>query len=115
VTRIASILRHKPRNHWLALFRGARVPAGPINNLADVVVDEALLARGMFYRLAKPAGRSIPQVGTGILLDRESALARSAPPALGEHTDEVLGELLGLSDGERQELVEQRKIRRQDS
>jgi len=115
VTRIASILRHKPRNHWLALFRGARVPAGPINNLADVVVDEALLARGMFYRLAKPAGRSIPQVGTGILLDRESALARSAPPALGEHTDEVLGELLGLSDDERQKLMEQSIIRRKDS
>ena len=47
-------------------------------------------------------------------LDAECALARSAPPALGEHTDEVLGELLGLSDGE-QELVEQRIIRRQDS
>ena len=48
-------------------------------------------------------------------LDAECALARSAPPALGEHTDEVLGELLGLSDGERQELVEQRIIRGQDS
>ena len=48
-------------------------------------------------------------------LDGECALARSAPTALGEHTDEVLGELLGLSDGERQELVEQSIIRRNDS
>ena len=47
-------------------------------------------------------------------LDGECALARSAPPALGEQTDEVLGELLGLSDGERQKLIEQRIIRRKD-
>jgi len=48
-------------------------------------------------------------------LDGECALARSVPPALGEHTDEVLGELLGLSDGERQTLMEQKIIRRNDS
>jgi len=48
-------------------------------------------------------------------LDGECALARSAPPALGEHPDEVLGELLGLSDGERQTLMEQKIIRRNDS
>jgi crotonobetainyl-CoA:carnitine CoA-transferase CaiB-like acyl-CoA transferase len=112
--RIAGILQGKPRGHWLALFREARIPAGPINNVANVVADDSLLARGMFYRLAKSEGWSIPQVSTGILLDGESALARSAPPALGEQTDEVLGELLGLSDGERQKLIEQRIIRRKD-
>jgi crotonobetainyl-CoA:carnitine CoA-transferase CaiB-like acyl-CoA transferase len=112
VARIAEILRDKPRSHWLAVFRRARIPAGPINNVAEVVADEALLERGMFYRLSRPDGRAIPQVGAGILLDRESSLARSAPPGIGEHTDEVLSDLLGLDDDERQKLLEQKIIRR---
>ena len=112
VARIAGILREKPRSHWLAVFRAARIPAGPINSVAEVVADEALLERGMFYRLPRADGRAMPQVGTGILLDGECSLARSAPPRLGEHTDEVLSELLGLDDGRRQNLQDQNIIRR---
>jgi crotonobetainyl-CoA:carnitine CoA-transferase CaiB-like acyl-CoA transferase len=115
VARIAGILRQKPRSHWLALFRRARIPAGPINSIADVVADEALLERGMFYRLPRPYGRVIPQVGTGILLDGESALPRSAPPRLGEHTDEILADLLGLDDNAQRKLQEQNIIQRKDS
>jgi crotonobetainyl-CoA:carnitine CoA-transferase CaiB-like acyl-CoA transferase len=114
VARIAGILREKPRSHWLALLRRARIPAGPINNIADVVADEALLERGMFYRLESEKGRAVPQVGTGILLDGVPAQPRSAPPRLGEHTDEVLAELLGLDDDAQQELQEKNIIRRKD-
>jgi len=112
VARIAGILREKPRSHWLALFRRARIPAGPINSVAEVVADEALLERGMFYQLPRADGLLMPQVGTGILLDGECSLARSAPPGLGEHTDEVLSELLGLDDDEQRKLQEQNIIRR---
>lgn len=112
VARIAGILREKPRSHWLALFRRARIPAGPINSVAEVVADEALLERGMFYRLPRADGLLMPQVGTGILFDGECSLARSAPPGLGEHTDEVLSELLGLDDDEQRKLQEQNIIRR---
>jgi crotonobetainyl-CoA:carnitine CoA-transferase CaiB-like acyl-CoA transferase len=114
VARIAEILREKPRSHWLALFRRARIPAGPINSVGKVVADEALLERGMFYRLPRPDGRAIPQVGTGILLDGVSSVARSAPPGLGEDTDEVLSKLLGVDDNERQKLLEQKIIRRKE-
>jgi crotonobetainyl-CoA:carnitine CoA-transferase CaiB-like acyl-CoA transferase len=114
VARIAGILREKPRSHWLALFRGARIPAGPINSVAEVVADQALLERGMFYRLPRANGRAVSQVGFGILVDGECALARSAPPDLGEHTDEVLSELLGLDVNERQKLQEKNIIRRKD-
>jgi crotonobetainyl-CoA:carnitine CoA-transferase CaiB-like acyl-CoA transferase len=114
VARIAEILREKPRSHWLALFRRARIPAGPINSVGKVVADEALLERVMFYRLPRPDGRAIPQVGTGILLDGVSSVARSAPPGLGEDTDEVLSKLLGMDDNERQKLLEQKIIRRKE-
>jgi crotonobetainyl-CoA:carnitine CoA-transferase CaiB-like acyl-CoA transferase len=114
VARIAGILREKPRSHWLDLLRRARIPAGPINSIADVVADEALLERGMFYRLEREDGCAVPQVGTGILLDGEPARPRSAPPRLGEHTDEVLAALLGLDDDAQQKLQEKNIIRRKD-
>jgi crotonobetainyl-CoA:carnitine CoA-transferase CaiB-like acyl-CoA transferase len=111
VSRIAKILRDKPRSHWLALFQEVRVPAGPINDIGQVVADETLLARGMFYQLATPGGRCVPQVSSGILIDGDSAIARSAPPTLGEHTDELLADLLGLTNDECQKLAEQNIIR----
>jgi crotonobetainyl-CoA:carnitine CoA-transferase CaiB-like acyl-CoA transferase len=93
VTRIAAILREKPRQHWLALFRAARVPSGPINSVDQVITDEALLARGMFYRVAGDDGRLVPQVGTGIVIDGMPNAPRSVPPRLGEHTEVVLRDL----------------------
>jgi crotonobetainyl-CoA:carnitine CoA-transferase CaiB-like acyl-CoA transferase len=93
VTRIAAILREKPREHWLALFRTARVPSGPINSVDQVITDEALLARGMFYRVAGEDGRLVPQVGTGIVIDGMPNAPRSAPPRLGEHNEAVLRDL----------------------
>jgi len=93
VARISAILCTKPRAHWLDLFRAARVPAGPINSVDQVIEDEALLARGMFYRVKGDDGRLVPQVGTGIVIDGAHNVPRSAPPRLGEHTDAVLREL----------------------
>jgi crotonobetainyl-CoA:carnitine CoA-transferase CaiB-like acyl-CoA transferase len=112
VERIADILRQKPRAHWLALFQDARIPAGPINNLAEVVADEGMLSRGMFYRLSNPDGGSTPQVGLGFLFDGEPASPRSAPPSLGEQTDPVLETLLGLTTAERQNLADRNIIRK---
>jgi crotonobetainyl-CoA:carnitine CoA-transferase CaiB-like acyl-CoA transferase len=105
VARIAGILRERPRSHWLALFRAARIPAGPINRIDQVVTDEAMLERGMFYRAANPGERPIPQVGTGIIVDGASNSPHLMPPRLGDHTDEVLQELLGIEEADLQALA----------
>ncbi len=89
VARIQSILKTKPRAHWLEQFRKGRVPAGPINRVDEVTADESLQARGLFQRVVD-GDRDIPQVGTGIRIDGESNVPRSAPPRLGEHTQAVL-------------------------
>jgi crotonobetainyl-CoA:carnitine CoA-transferase CaiB-like acyl-CoA transferase len=115
VSRIASILREKPRSHWLAVLREARIPAGPINDLSQVIADEAMLARGMFYRVALENGGSMPQVGTGIVVDGECASLRSPPAALGENTDDILERLLGLTEHERHTLEQERIIRRRNA
>jgi crotonobetainyl-CoA:carnitine CoA-transferase CaiB-like acyl-CoA transferase len=91
VTRIQEILRTKPRAEWLKIFSEARVPAGPINSVDEVVADEALQKRGLFFAFQDQSGRTIPQVGLGIQIDGTSSTPRAAPPLLGEHTEELLG------------------------
>jgi crotonobetainyl-CoA:carnitine CoA-transferase CaiB-like acyl-CoA transferase len=106
VAMIAEILREKPRSHWLALLREARIPAGPINSIDHLVADEALLERGMFYRTKAAHGGMVPQVGTGIVIDGQSNSPRSMPPALGEHTEAVLQGLLGIKEDELRKLAD---------
>lgn len=98
VATIAEVIRQKSRAEWLSLFRAARIPAGPINSVAQVVADEGLLARGTLYRTCAADGRVVPQVGTGILIDGQANVPRAVPPLLGEHTAEVLREWAGIRE-----------------
>jgi crotonobetainyl-CoA:carnitine CoA-transferase CaiB-like acyl-CoA transferase len=92
--QIQVILLTQNREYWLAALRKARVPSGPINRVDQVTVDEELLRRGVFFRMAAGGG-DVPQVGTAIRIDGQAGVPRLAPPALGEHSDAVLSELLG--------------------
>jgi len=91
VERIQSIIRTRPSAEWLEAFAGARVPAGPINRVDELCDDKEFQARGLFYSLQDESGRRVPQIGLGIRIDEENTVARSLPPRLGEHNDEILG------------------------
>lgn len=103
VARIQALLRTRPRGDWLELFAQHRIPAGPINRLDEVGADRELQERGLLYSVPAFDTR-IPQVGLGIRVDDSCDTYRSPPPALGEHTDTVLRELLGIADAEIEEL-----------
>lgn len=94
VAVIQDILVARPRAHWLKLFREARIPAGPINRIDEVVNDPALRERGVFYTIHAD-GKCIPQVGTAIRIDGRANSPRLPPPRLGEHTESLLQTLLG--------------------
>lgn len=96
VEMIQQILLTKPRSHWLDLFAGARVPAGPINRVDQVVADREFLDRRLFYKI-RDGEREIPQVGTGIQIDGNPNRPNNAPPRLGSGTDDILREVLGYS------------------
>jgi crotonobetainyl-CoA:carnitine CoA-transferase CaiB-like acyl-CoA transferase len=89
VRDIQTVLLAKQRDEWLSIFAAARVPAGPIYSVDEVVSDAALLDRGLFF-LLEDGGRLVPQVGLGIHIDGVIARPRSAPPRLGQHTDDYL-------------------------
>jgi crotonobetainyl-CoA:carnitine CoA-transferase CaiB-like acyl-CoA transferase len=91
VARIQQIMRSRTRQAWLDIFAAARVPAGPINRVDEVVADAELQRRRLFFALQDADGRTVPQVGLGIWIDDRPCIPRAAPPRLGEHTAEVLG------------------------
>lgn len=96
IEKTQAVLLTQKREHWLKVFVQHNVPAGPVNSADEVASDPELIARGLFYAAGHGTQR-IPQVGLGIAIDGSNASYRSAPPRLGEHNDQVLGEQLGYS------------------
>lgn len=94
VQAIAKLLRMRPRKNWLDLFNDLQIPAGPINRVDQVTQDLELQRKGLFFSI-ETNGEPIPQCGLGIRIDGQDSGFRSAPPELGQHTDEILRDLLG--------------------
>ncbi|MBC3412248.1 CoA transferase [Pseudomonas sp. SWRI51] len=94
----------KTTAEWVAALELAGVPCGPINDLAQMFQDPQVLARGLAVNLPHPLAGSVPQVASPIRLSETPVEYRHAPPLLGEHTEAVLGDLLGLGAGDVQRL-----------
>lgn len=90
---IAARLAAEPTSTWLARFRGAEVPAGPINDLEAAFASPQVAARGLLADLEHPVLGPLRLVGPPFELHRTPAAVRTPPPLLGEHTDQVLAEL----------------------
>lgn len=89
----------KTTAQWVSELEQAGVPCGPINDLAQMFQDPQVLARGLAVSIAHPLAGSVPQVASPIRLSETPVEYRQAPPLLGEHTEAVLEEVLGL-DGQ---------------
>src|SRR5581483_2857892 len=95
VARIDAVLRTRTRHEWLAAFEAAGVPAGPINTVADLAADDALIDRGLFFSIPTN-GQPVPQVGTGWHLDGAPNGSPSPPPRLGADTQRILKDWAGI-------------------
>ncbi len=78
---------------WLAALDEAAIPCGPINDIVGAFESVEAKTLGMTVEQAHPAWGVIRQVGIPFRLSETPAAIRTPPPALGEHTDEILGEL----------------------
>ena len=79
---------------------GGGVPCGPINDLAQVFADPHVVARGIASELEHEQLGAVPTVANPLRLSVTPVAYRAAPPRLGEHTDSVLADSLGLSAAE---------------
>jgi crotonobetainyl-CoA:carnitine CoA-transferase CaiB-like acyl-CoA transferase len=79
---------------WIAAMEAAGVPCGPINTLDKVFDDPQVRARGMRIELPHPVAGTVPLVANPIRMSASPVSYHRAPPALGEHTAEVLDEWL---------------------
>ncbi|PVZ34999.1 CaiB/BaiF CoA-transferase family protein [Pseudomonas sp. CC120222-01a] len=86
----------KTTAEWVSQLEAAGVPCGPINDLAQMFQDPQVLARGLAVTMPHGLAGSVPQVASPIRLSETPVEYRRAPPLLGEHTEAVLGDVLGL-------------------
>jgi crotonobetainyl-CoA:carnitine CoA-transferase CaiB-like acyl-CoA transferase len=100
---LAELMRQRSRADWLAALETAKVPCGPINDLAEVFADPQVRERGMVVSLPHPLAGEVPLVASPMKFSATPVGHRRAPPLLGEHTDEVLAEF-GVEANEREAL-----------
>jgi benzylsuccinate CoA-transferase BbsF subunit len=78
----------------------AGVPAGVIKNTADMYVDPQLNARGMYWKMNHPEVGEFTHLGQSFRLSETPARPYRPSPLLGEHTQYICSEILGMSDEE---------------
>ncbi len=105
VPLIASVMRHRPRGDWLAALEAAGIPCSPVNAIDEVFADPQVRARGLQVAIDHPEQDALPMVASPLRLSATPVRYRSAPPMLGQHTDEVLREF-GWSPREIDDLRE---------
>jgi crotonobetainyl-CoA:carnitine CoA-transferase CaiB-like acyl-CoA transferase len=90
---IESVTRSRAAAKLIAELRAANVPAGPVNDYAEVLADPQTLARDMVLETTHPLAGLIRMIGPAWKMSGVEMAVRRPPPLLGQHTDEVLGEL----------------------
>jgi crotonobetainyl-CoA:carnitine CoA-transferase CaiB-like acyl-CoA transferase len=91
---------------WISGLEAAGVPCGPINTLREVFEDPQVVSRRTKISLPHAAGVDVALVANPIRMSETPPEYRTAPPTLGQHTRQVLGETLGMAEGEIDALVE---------
>jgi crotonobetainyl-CoA:carnitine CoA-transferase CaiB-like acyl-CoA transferase len=96
---LAALLATRPTREWVEALERAGVPCGPINDLAQVFEDPQVRFRGLRVEVPHPLAGTVPVVASPMRLS-ETPVRHGTPPLLGEHTREVLADLLGMAEAE---------------
>ena len=98
VRLVSEAIRQRPAAYWFERLEAAGIPAGPINRISEALADVQAQHRQMIRTIA-----GVPMVGSPVRLDGERADSDLAPPALGQHTVDVLA-ALGIDSAEIERL-----------
>ena len=107
---LEEVLKSRRKSDWLSALEAEKVPCGAINNLAEVFADPHIRSRGMVTRWEHPARDTVELTASPMKLSATPVRNDLPPPLLGQHTDEVLHELLQLDSGALEALRKQHII-----
>jgi formyl-CoA transferase/CoA:oxalate CoA-transferase len=97
---VAERLRLRTRREWVEILKAAGVPCGAVRDVGEVLEDEQLRGRDMVQQVEHAIAGAVRVLGIPIKLSGTPGRVRTAPPALGQHTELILRNDLGMTDAE---------------
>jgi crotonobetainyl-CoA:carnitine CoA-transferase CaiB-like acyl-CoA transferase len=92
---VAEVIAGRTCDEWVGLLVEASIPCGPVNNMQSLFADPQVLHRGMVAEVPHQTIGTLRLAGIPIKYSETPQVIRLAPPLLGEHTEEVLADVLG--------------------
>jgi len=92
---VNEVMAQKGCDEWMGLLVGAAVPCGPVNSMEHLFADPQVLHRNMIAEVPHPTIGNLRLAGVPLKYSETPATVRLPPPLLGEHTEEVLADVLG--------------------
>ena len=102
--QVFELVKRQPRARWVEHLEARGIPYGVVNNFAQTFADPQVRARGMRFDMPHPTAGTVPMVRSPVNLKGSPPVYRRPPPLLGEHTEEVLADVLGRSAEEIERL-----------
>ena len=93
---LTPVMQQHPTGWWIEKLEALKIGCGPINTLEQVFSDPHVVARGMVLEMPGSSGTPVKVIANPVKLSETPADYRIAPPLLGQHTDAILTERLGL-------------------
>jgi formyl-CoA transferase len=110
ISKLQKIFRKRTIGEWLVLLEQEKLPAAPINNIAEVLEDPQVLHRKMVQTVQHPTAGEIKILGPVAKMSGTPARIHSPPPRLGAHNTTILNTLLGYSKEEIEQLEKENVI-----
>ena len=97
---IREIIKGNKKSHWIDLLEKAGIPSGMIKNVGEVCDSEQLISRGMILNMPHPTAGIVKNIDSPLRFDDQNDEVHAAPPILGQHTHEILSNVLKISPDE---------------
>jgi crotonobetainyl-CoA:carnitine CoA-transferase CaiB-like acyl-CoA transferase len=97
---LTPVMKSKTTDEWIGALEALKIGCGPINTLDKVFADPHVQARGCVVEMPHASGQTVKVIANPVRLSATPPDYRSPPPVLGQHTEAVLGGVLGMTAAE---------------